>query len=126
MAASAAGQRVPGDAVCIIPLQPFTVFPLNRWPLSRAASGGGGCTTPIKASEKALISVFCDDYVFNIPSYQRPYAWTVEHAGQLLDDLVDCLSSAILASYPRIFSAASCSSSCPSNPWPMLSMDNSA
>ncbi len=41
----------------------------------------------IKASEKALISVFCDDYVFNIPSYQRPYAWKVKHAGQLLDGI---------------------------------------
>ena len=47
----------------------------------------------IKASEKPLISVFCDDYVFNIPSYQRPYAWTTEQAGQLLDDLIECLGT---------------------------------
>lgn len=45
----------------------------------------------IKAAEKPLINVFCDDYVFQIPAYQRPYAWTTEQAGQLLDDLFDCL-----------------------------------
>lgn len=47
----------------------------------------------IQAKEKPLISVFCDEYVFNIPSYQRPYAWTTEQAGQLLDDLIECLGN---------------------------------
>jgi hypothetical protein len=45
----------------------------------------------IKAAEKPLIKVFCDDYIFRIPSYQRPYAWTPDQAGQLLDDLLDSL-----------------------------------
>jgi len=35
----------------------------------------------------ALKDVFCDHYVFRIPPYQRPYSWTTEHAGDLLDDL---------------------------------------
>ena len=47
----------------------------------------------IKAAEKPLIGVFCDDYVFSIPPYQRPYAWTIEQAGQLLEDLLDCLAA---------------------------------
>ena len=46
----------------------------------------------IKAAEKPLIKVFCDDYLFSIPPYQRPYAWTTDQAGQLLDDLLDSLS----------------------------------
>ena len=33
--------------------------------------------------------VFSDDYVFRIPSYQRPYAWTAVQAGELFDDLFD-------------------------------------
>jgi hypothetical protein len=42
----------------------------------------------IKAAEKALKDVFCDHYVFRIPPYQRPYSWTTEQAGELLDDLI--------------------------------------
>jgi hypothetical protein len=42
----------------------------------------------IKAAEKALKDVFCDHYVFRIPPYQRPYSWTTEQAGDLLDDLI--------------------------------------
>ena len=41
----------------------------------------------IKASEKALVDVFCDKFRFSIPAYQRPYAWTTEEAGELFDDL---------------------------------------
>ncbi len=41
----------------------------------------------IKAAEKALKDVFCDQYVFRIPPYQRPYSWTEEQAAELLDDL---------------------------------------
>ena len=45
----------------------------------------------IKASEKALVKVFCDDFRFSIPGYQRPYAWTTEEAGALFDDLLDAM-----------------------------------
>ena len=42
----------------------------------------------IKASEQNLGKVFCDDYVFEIPFYQRPYAWTTDEVGELLEDLL--------------------------------------
>ena len=42
----------------------------------------------IKASEHRLGQVFCNDYLFEIPPYQRPYAWTDEEVGDLLDDLL--------------------------------------
>ena len=42
----------------------------------------------IKASEQNLDKVFCNDYLFEIPHYQRPYAWTTDEVGELLDDLL--------------------------------------
>ena len=41
----------------------------------------------IKASEEALVDVFCDKFCFSIPTYQRPYAWTTAEAGELFEDL---------------------------------------
>ena len=41
----------------------------------------------IQASEKPILKVLCDDYVFQIPAYQRPYAWESEHVEKLVDDL---------------------------------------
>ncbi len=41
----------------------------------------------IEAAEKPLLDIFCDKYLFSIPSYQRPYAWTTEEAGELLSDI---------------------------------------
>ena len=41
----------------------------------------------IHGAEYPIKKIFSDDFVFNIPLYQRPYAWTTEHAGELLDDL---------------------------------------
>lgn len=40
-----------------------------------------------KAHESPLSKVFCDDYLFQIPDYQRPYSWTVEEASELVDDI---------------------------------------
>jgi hypothetical protein len=45
-------------------------------------------TSALVAHEQAISRIFSNDYVFNIPSYQRPYAWTTEQARDLLDDLV--------------------------------------
>ena len=45
----------------------------------------------IKASEQNLDSVFHRDYEFQIPVYQRPYAWDLEQVGELFDDLVDAM-----------------------------------
>lgn len=42
----------------------------------------------IHGSEYPISKIFSDDFVFSIPGYQRPYAWTTDHAGELLDDLV--------------------------------------
>ena len=42
----------------------------------------------IHASERNLDKVLCNDYLFQIPVFQRPYAWTTEEANELLDDLL--------------------------------------
>src|SRR5580658_1771820 len=39
------------------------------------------------AHEQPVTKIFSDDYVFRIPGYQRPYAWTTEQAQELFDDL---------------------------------------
>ncbi len=44
--------------------------------------------TTLVAHEQPVSRVFSNDYVFRIPNYQRPYAWTREQAGDLFDDLV--------------------------------------
>jgi hypothetical protein len=45
--------------------------------------------SPIEAHEQTLARVFSDAYAFEIPPYQRPYAWEVEQTRQLLTDLLD-------------------------------------
>lgn len=45
----------------------------------------------IHGAEHPLKVIFSDEFVFEIPSYQRPYSWTAEHAGELLDDLLSAL-----------------------------------
>jgi uncharacterized protein with ParB-like and HNH nuclease domain len=39
------------------------------------------------AQEQPISRIFSDDYLFQIPGYQRPYAWTTEQAGELFEDL---------------------------------------
>lgn len=46
----------------------------------------------IEATELQLLDVFSNKYIFNIPPYQRPYAWTTEQTGELLDDLLYAMS----------------------------------
>ena len=48
--------------------------------------------TTLTAKERKLVDVFDDDYLFSIPLYQRPYAWTTEEVDELLDDLQNALS----------------------------------
>lgn len=43
----------------------------------------------IKGAEYQLAKIFSSDFDYDIPSYQRPYAWTTEEAGILYDDLYD-------------------------------------
>ncbi|HEX9929309.1 MAG TPA: DUF262 domain-containing HNH endonuclease family protein [Pyrinomonadaceae bacterium] len=47
----------------------------------------------IHATEKPLSKIFSNDFVFSIPHYQRPYAWTTEQAGDLLSDLISFLGN---------------------------------
>lgn len=44
--------------------------------------------TKIQAAEQTIGEVFSNTYDFTVPHYQRPYAWTTEQAGELLDDLL--------------------------------------
>lgn len=46
----------------------------------------------LKAHEHPLRKIFSSDFDFMIPHYQRPYAWGIEQALQLLDDLEDALT----------------------------------
>ncbi len=41
----------------------------------------------LSAHEYPVSKIFCDDYLFKIPSYQRPYSWTTEQASELVMDL---------------------------------------
>jgi len=43
----------------------------------------------IKGAEHPLKDIFSDEFLFEIPGYQRPYRWTTEQAGELFEDLWD-------------------------------------
>jgi len=45
----------------------------------------------ITANQWPLAKVFSNDYLFEIPFYQRPYSWREEHVRTLLDDLLNGL-----------------------------------
>lgn len=47
----------------------------------------------IHGSEQTINKVFSDDFAFEIPHYQRPYSWTLEQTGELLDDLLGTLGT---------------------------------
>jgi uncharacterized protein with ParB-like and HNH nuclease domain len=47
----------------------------------------------ISGAEYPLAKIFSSDFDYEIPSYQRPYAWEVEQAGELFDDLYDFYES---------------------------------
>jgi hypothetical protein len=47
----------------------------------------------IEAHESTIGYIFSDAYGFEIPSYQRPYAWEVEQAQELLADLLDAMDN---------------------------------
>lgn len=42
----------------------------------------------LEAHDKLIREIFEGSYQFVIPEYQRPYAWTTEQAGELVDDLI--------------------------------------
>ncbi len=46
-------------------------------------------STKIKGAEYQLAKIFSSDFDYDIPSYQRPYAWTEEETDALFEDLYD-------------------------------------
>jgi hypothetical protein len=42
----------------------------------------------IHAHEHAIRDIFSDKFAFSIPSYQRPYSWGTDQAGELFSDLL--------------------------------------
>ena len=46
----------------------------------------------IEAGEKQVADIFSDNYAFTIPPYQRPYAWEIQQASELFDDLLDAMA----------------------------------
>ncbi|MCI5177931.1 MAG: DUF262 domain-containing protein [Candidatus Electrothrix sp. AW3_4] len=46
----------------------------------------------LSAHEYPINKIFCDDYLFKIPSYQRPYSWITEQASELVLDLQEYIS----------------------------------
>lgn len=46
------------------------------------------------AHEQPISRIFSNDYVFKIPDYQRPYAWTTNQAQDLIDDLTGFMKAA--------------------------------
>jgi len=51
-------------------------------------------TKTLEAHDKSIRDIFKDGYQFEIPDYQRPYAWTTEQAGELFDDLISAMQDA--------------------------------
>jgi uncharacterized protein with ParB-like and HNH nuclease domain len=47
--------------------------------------------TKIEAHEQNIGEIFSDLYQFEIPPYQRPYAWEIEQTRELLTDLLDAM-----------------------------------
>ena len=47
----------------------------------------------IHGAEFPIRKIFSNDFNFKIPLYQRPYSWTTEQAGELLDDLISFIGS---------------------------------
>lgn len=50
-------------------------------------------TNQISAKEYPLLKVFCSDFEYHIPSYQRPYSWEERHTETLIDNLYDFYSN---------------------------------
>jgi hypothetical protein len=48
----------------------------------------------LEAHDKLIREIFEGSYQFEIPDYQRPYAWTTEQATELFDDLCSAMQDA--------------------------------
>ncbi|WP_417391991.1 DUF262 domain-containing protein [Gimesia sp.] len=47
----------------------------------------------IHGAEFPVKAIFSNKFNFRIPLYQRPYSWTIEEAGELVDDLISFIGS---------------------------------
>ena len=47
--------------------------------------------SPIEAHERKIDRIFSDEYAFEVPAYQRPYAWEREQALELLSDIAEAM-----------------------------------
>lgn len=45
----------------------------------------------LEAHDKLIREIFEGSYQFEVPDYQRPYAWTTEQADELFDDLISAM-----------------------------------
>ena len=61
-------------------------------PVEQCHGALGEMKQTIEAKEQELKRIFSDDFLFEIPAYQRPYAWTTEQTSELLDDLTTAMS----------------------------------
>lgn len=49
--------------------------------------------TPIEADERTIGQIFSDDFAFEVPAYQRPYAWEEDQARELLNDILGAIET---------------------------------
>lgn len=45
----------------------------------------------IEVEQLTIGEIFSERFAFKVPTYQRTYAWTTEHAAALLEDLLESL-----------------------------------
>jgi Protein of unknown function DUF262 len=58
---------------------------------NRGRSVGSYMAKTLEAHDKLIREIFEGSYQFEIPDYQRPYAWTTEQAEDLFNDLVSAM-----------------------------------
>ena len=48
---------------------------------------------PIEAHERRIDRIFSEEYAFEVPAYQRPYAWEIEQVRDLLSDILEAMDN---------------------------------
>ena len=67
--------------------RPYPAPSLSNYPLKEQRVA----RVEIRGEQYPIGDVFGDKFAYFVPPYQRSYAWTTEHAGELLEDLLDYL-----------------------------------
>lgn len=76
---------------------------MRRWPLAIALVDTAvkksrlekvAMAKTLEAHDKLIREIFEGSYQFEIPDYQRPYAWTTEQAEELVNDLISAMQDA--------------------------------